>query len=42
MHDLLNFSALLLSGVLGALLVAPTQRTLAQVRERIENTLDRR
>jgi hypothetical protein len=41
MHDLLNISAMLLSGVLGALLVTPTRRTFAVVRRRIEDEFDR-
>jgi hypothetical protein len=41
MHDLLNLSAMLLSGMFGALLVAPTRRTFAFVRRRIEDEFDR-
>jgi hypothetical protein len=41
-HDLMNFTAMLLSGILGAFLVAPARHTLALVRRRIEDERGRR
>jgi hypothetical protein len=41
-HDLMNFAAMLLSGILGSMLVTPARQTLAVVRRRIQEERSRR
>jgi hypothetical protein len=42
LHDLLNFAALLLSGILGGVIATPARRKLAVVRRRIDDGRARR